>query len=229
MLDRVVESEEDRLSPWRLGNKKAITISIGLSLILSMYILMGNGLVLPVVLPFVIGYFYSKGIGINGRHIRLKGRLGTKNFVVAFTWATNIVIFLFIWVDSALPLFILWLFFFSKSFINTVIYDFRDVRGDTSANIKTLPISLGSRNTQIVLLLTHIFAHLCIFMGCMSGLLYFEPILLILSWVIGISYISLYCTTKERSRSIVDGEWIVIMAVREILSPQLPGPFLGSI
>jgi len=53
-------------------------------------------------------------------------------------------------------------FFMMKSFINTVIWDFRDVKGDDAAGIKTLPIWLGEKKTRKLLQLMHTF-------HCISG------------------------------------------------------------
>jgi len=139
---------------------------------------------------------------------------------VAFTWATNIVIILQYWNIDIFSLFFVWLFFFLKSFINTVLYDFRDVKGDCSAGLLTLPIFLGNKNTRILLYLLHIFAHLQIAIAILLGKIKFDPAILLYSAVIGLIYTEFYSTTKERSGRIrdilVDGEWIIAVLLRAL-------------
>ncbi len=44
---------------------------------------------------------------------------------------------------SIVPIVLVFIFFGVKLFVNSAIFDFKDIKGDTLAGIKTLPVSLG--------------------------------------------------------------------------------------
>lgn len=221
-LDRTLKSKEDEINreESNSSNKSCAALVICISLFLSIVIFVENLSLLPVLFPLAVGFAYSRGVKIRKEVLKLKSGMGTKNFVVAFTWATNIVIVLQYWNKDIFSLLVVWLFFFLKSFINTVIYDFRDVKGDASAGLLTLPIFLGTKNTRILLYLLHIFAHLQIAMAILQGKITFDPVILPYSVIIGLFYIGFYSTTKERSGRIrdilVDGEWIIAVLLRTL-------------
>ena len=80
--------------------------------------------------------------------LKLKGGLGVKNFVVGLTWGAFIAGLAGSNCGNMIPMVLVFTFFGVKLFVNSTIYDFKDVKGDTLAGIKTLPVSLGERNTR---------------------------------------------------------------------------------
>ncbi|MBS1264140.1 MAG: 1,4-dihydroxy-2-naphthoate octaprenyltransferase [Methanonatronarchaeales archaeon] len=116
-------------------------------------------------------------------------------------------------------------FFFLKSFINTVIYDFRDVGGDAVAGLRTFPVRLGERRTAALLLAVHLLLHAWLGLSVFVGFLSFQPIILACSWLLGLVYIYLYARTSSgkeggpRSKMrdfLVDGEFVLAVAFRNL-------------
>lgn len=136
--------------------------------------------------------------------------------MVAFTWAATLAAFVYPWAENFLLLILISLFFFLKSFINTVIYDFKDMKGDAMARLLTLPICLGEVKTRRVLAALHFLLHLSVAALILLDFIRFEPPILIYSAAVGFVCISLY--TKNRSPPlrdvVVDGEWIFAVLLR---------------
>ncbi len=231
-MDRTLKSKEDEINrvEFSSSNKTCAAMVICVSMSLSLLIFISKLSLLPFLFPLVVGFAYSRGVKIRKYFLKLKSNRGVKNLVVAFTWATNIVIILQYWVIDIFSLVFIWLFFFLKSFINTVIYDFRDVKGDTDAGLLTLPIFLGNKNTRTLLYLLHIVVHLQIAMAILWGKVKFEFIILPYSAIIGLFYVGFYSITKERNGKfrdiIVDGEWIIAVFLSVLMHSV---PFLTAL
>ncbi len=163
------------------------------------------------------------GIKVRGVSIKLKGGLGVKNVVVAFTWAVFLCSLIY-W-DKWMYLPLVFSFFFLKSFVNTVICDCRDVEGDSYAGLNTFPVCWGLMKTRRVLQAMHSTFHVMIMVLVLLKLVDFDVMIIGYSWLIGVAYIHLYATTRRRVlRSIViHGEWVHMVVFRElaqlILSP----------
>lgn len=147
---------------------------------------------------------------------RLKDIPVMKNLVVAFSWALVCVLIPAVYSESfdAKVLLIIY-FMFLKSFINTVLYDVRDVVGDRENGIITIPILLGSEKTLLFLLaLNSALLPLLILIKGVAGLLIAGMI------VYGYIYI-LYFSTKKKPVSLdlfVDGEWMLACVFIMMLS-----------
>ncbi len=81
---------------------------------------------------------------------RLKEILVVKNALVASIFASTVTL-------APIPadgqvsvgaLAVLWVFFFVRGFINTVVFDMRDEEGDRRHGIRTLPVVLGAERTR---------------------------------------------------------------------------------
>jgi len=192
-----------------------IFMLIFLSIIISSYIFTSRINIIPVIFPFVVGLSYTKGLKFGKRKFRLKAGFGVKNIIVAFTWST--FIFLIISEYARNPVIILvWFFFFLKSFINTVIYDFRDVESDTIAGIRTIPVVIGKNKSRILLYTLHIILHGVLFITLVYGLFRFYELLLF-SFFVGFFYIGVFTIPNLKYRKtldlFVDGEWILFILI----------------
>lgn len=223
-LDRALSCKEDAINReyLRYASKKFALIVIGIALFASMFLLFKESSPLIAIFPFLTGYLYNKGISLGNFRIRLKGRLGIKNLVVAFTWATTVTALVYPWTkNNNLSLLAIYGFFFLKSFMNTIIYDYRDIKGDAMAGIITLPIYFGAEKLRKILQVLHVAAHICVLIAIFFSFIKPELIILIYSGLIGYIGICLYCSSKpkmERFRDIlVDGEWIVAACLRGLL------------
>lgn len=149
-----------------------------------LYALRGNFAV-PLLL-FIIGLLYSKGFKIKDRKIRLKAGYGMKNAVVGFAWGLSVACSL----DKFdVQVFV---FFFSKLFINSAFFDLKDVKRDKLA---TLPKIFG-RKFRFVIGITNIALHLTAFT-------YYRNLILILSLTIS----QIAVVVKESiGRKLIDSE-----------------------
>lgn len=227
-LDRALGSEEDIINRKELsGSRKEIGIAVSMStFVIGSYVLAKEGMLALAFLPLVTGFLYSKGIKIGKFALKLKGGLGVKNFVVGLTWGAFISGLAGSTCRSMLPILLVFTFFGVKLFINSAIYDFKDIKGDTLAGIKTLPVSLGAQNTRNFLLGLHLLSHLILGISIINGVLAFEPIIILYSFICGLICIHNYTKTDDvesRSRNLertilVDGESTSIVGLRTIAS-----------
>ncbi|AYK14913.1 MAG: UbiA family prenyltransferase [Methanosarcina flavescens] len=225
-LDRGLGSEEDIVNRKELsGSRKEIGLAVSmLTFVIGSYVLAKEGMLALAFLPFIIGFLYSKGITIGKFTLKLKGGLGVKNFVVGLTWGAFISGLAGSACNSMLPIVLVFTFFGIKLFINSAIYDFKDIKGDTLAGIKTLPVTLGARNTRNFLLGLHLLSHLMLGIALINGVLGFEPLIVLYSFICGLICIQNYTITDEEETSflnfertiLVDGESASIVGLRTI-------------
>ena len=125
---------------------------------------------------------------------------------MAFSWSLGIVIFLGVGSVSAL---LVYIFFFVKSFVNTVIYDVRDIERDTMAGIATLPSMLGFTHLKLFLGALSVGIHGLVLCAYYAGLIAGGDVIL-LSLLHSSTYICLYCSRRDKFRNtLVDGEWVL--------------------
>jgi len=227
-LDRALGCEEDSINRKELASsRKEIALVLCLvSLLIGSFLFYQEGLLLIAFIPFIIGYIYSKGIHIGCISLKLKGNFGVKNLTVSLTWGTFISGIVFKWAGIQALLYI-FPFFAVKSFINTIIYDFRDVKGDSAAGLKTLPICFGEKKTRLLLQTMHIVLHLCIAIAMLLNFIRVEVAMLLTLLIAGMIYTSFYTRpsteNEPKMRKIardvfVDGEFILAVFVSTIIS-----------
>jgi len=225
-LDRALESKEDSVNRTELNgsNKKVGLIVSLLAFLIGNYILAKEGILGLAFIPFVTGYLYSKGIKIGKLALKLKGGLGIKNIVVGLTWGIFIAGLAGSECGDLIPIVMVFIFFGVKLFINSAIYDFKDIKGDTLAGIKTLPVSLGARKTRTLLIAMHMFSHMAIGIALIHGALAFEPLIILYSFACGLICIQKFTNSGNEeflSQNIeriflVDGESTSITGLRMI-------------
>jgi len=137
------------------SKKKYLIISIIMCIVCSLYSFFKqiNIMYLSILL---IGFFYSfKLIPFKSKYIRLKDIPVIKNLIVSFYWSIPTVM-IPLWVaktevnissDTIIITIILGL----STFISTIISDAIDETGDRLANVKTLPVLFGVKNTLNIL------------------------------------------------------------------------------
>jgi len=228
-LDRTLGSEEDVINRSEFaGSKREIGFMVTvLSFLWGAYLFSKRGLLVFAFLPFVTGFLYSKGITIGKFTLKLKGGLGVKNTITGFTWGLSIAGVAGHGYNNILPVVLVFLFFGIKLFINSTIYDFKDMKGDYLAGIKTLPACLGARKTRSILLILHIITHLCLVIGLIKGVIGFEPIIILYSFLCGLICIHNY-TKKEEDETEIQKtertffiEWESVIVTGFVLLPQI--------
>ncbi|WP_342303838.1 UbiA family prenyltransferase [Methanolobus sp. ZRKC5] len=227
-LDRAMDVEEDAANRPELkgaSKKTALIVSL-ICFLIGAAILSANGLIMIAFLPLVTGYLYTKGIKVGKFNLRLKGGMGMKNLVVGITWGAFIAGIAGIYAASIVAPLIVFLYFGMKLFINSTIYDFKDIKGDTMAGIKTLPVVLGKQRAKILLFTLHLLAHSMLLMFIMTEMIAFEPIILGYSFIIGLLYIKNFAeqveieTNKRLTKRLfmIDGESTSIVGLRTIVN-----------
>ncbi len=226
-LDRALGCEEDKINKKELTSARtdiALVLCL-ISFLTGSFLFFREGLLLIAFLPFIIGYIYSKGIHIGRISLKLKGNFGVKNLAVSLTWGVFISGVIQQWAGIQLALLFVFPFFAVKSFINTVIYDFRDVKGDAVAGIKTLPICFGNRKTRLLLQAMHNILHLWIAISMLLNFIKVEAALLVPLWLTGIIYTRYYTRPSPENESkirkitrdvFVDGEFILAVFIKTI-------------
>ena len=194
--------------------RKIISGAIIASYILAFFlsILTNPYALLTVHFPLFIGLVYS----IKLLNIRFKDITGIKNIVVALSWAV---------VGTSFPLAIsfqdvdkiiyVFYYIFIKFFINTTLFDIRDIKGDSMNGVITIPVFLGLKKSKNLLLILNstfipwlMFSHL-------QGFFQEYIFILIFSILYGYWYIWHFCGEgREIGESLdllVDGEFIIIV------------------
>jgi 4-hydroxybenzoate polyprenyltransferase len=225
-LDRALDSEEDLANrPELKGASKKISLLISfICFLFGAAILTINGLFFFAILPLVTGYLYSKGAKIGDFYIKLKGGLGLKNLVVGITWGAFIAGIAGFSATNILASMVIFLYFGLKLFVNSAIYDFKDIKGDTLAGIKTLPVAFGRKKAKRMLLSLHFFSHTILLMSIISGIIAFEPIILGYSFIIELLYIENFAEPVEietqnrlaKRLFMIDGESTSIVILRTV-------------
>lgn len=202
-FDRIKGGDEDSINRKELsGARKDIAYVVcALSFICGILILFLHGLILIVVIPFIVGYLYSKKIVIGKYSFALKGGMGMKNLIVALTWGIFITGVVMKGHSDPIAAISIFSFLFIKTFINTVMNDFSDVTGDKSAGLMTLPICFGEKKTRCLLMRIHMIEHVIIAIIMVMGMLEFEIIILLSCFFSGVIYISFFTRTSINSNT----------------------------
>lgn len=107
------------------------------------------------VLAVIFGYMYSFPFRINGGVFRLKKIFFIKNFVAALCWASVPTVLPSLYFDMNIhpSNLITGISYFVFIFAIEVVWDIRDIDGDRAVGIKTLPNSLGIKQSKIICLI----------------------------------------------------------------------------
>ena len=218
-LDRTVNCIEDEINRTEESNaNKFFPYFLSCMCLMWAILILIQNRIFPLIalFPIIMGFMYTKGFKIGDYSIKLKQGMGIKNFFVAFTWALTIIFL--IYPAENLSLFLIFILFFIKSFINTVIFDFKDIEGDSQAGLKTIPVYFGELKAKLLLHLIQSSFHISLIVLAIFSLIKFEMFILLYSWIGGTIYISLYANSKKTIfRSIVvHGEWAHMLIFRSL-------------
>ena len=203
-LDRALECKEDAINKSELcgANRKIGLAACALAFLVGTILLFMDGIYLAPFLPFVIGYFYSKGFRFGSFQLKLKGSLGGKNIIVGITWAGTIALIVSQWCNSLMTVGIIFLFYSLKVFITSCVNDFKDVRGDVIAGVRTLPAHLGEKTTKKVLLAILAAMYTVMGFAIFFGTIRDEWVILLFSLVVTIAFLVVYSPSFENSPSV---------------------------
>ncbi len=216
VLDRSLDSQEDSINRADLdGSNKKIGLAVSLiTFIIGASILAINKMFALAFIPLITGYLYSKGITIGKFSLKLKGGLGVKNIVVGVSWGIFIAGLAGNGCDI-LPVIAVFILYGTKVFINSAIDDFKDIKGDTLAGIKTLPVNLGAQKTRNLLTAMHLLSHLVLGIALIHGVIAFEPLIILYSFICGLICIQNFTKTEY---SPVQRRWLAFFKDGESLT-----------
>ena len=226
-FDRALDSDEDKINRSELTTARkdvAVFVCIA-SFMIGTFLLYREGLTFIAFMPFIIGYVYSKGVTIGNRKLKLKGNFGVKNLIVSFTWGIFIAGIAHHMAGDYSAILFVFPFFTIKSFINTVIWDFRDVKGDGAAGIKTLPIWLGEYKTRKLLQVMHITLHSWIAIAMLFGFINPEITILLIVCLAGMINTIFWTRSPDEDGTrfrktlrnfLVNGEFMLALAFRAL-------------
>lgn len=220
-LDKVADMDKDAANlPERLnflkGRKNLATGYAFTAYSLAIAIVLLNmPLALPILIfPLAVNLIYgSKPISSLPR---LKDLPFIKNFIVAITWALGTALLPAMHSNyvSVITMACVFYFMLIKTFIDTVLYDIRDVKGDRESGVKTIPVLIGPRKTIAILLLLEI--------TLLPSLEFIDIALRPLAMILvlfGFGYIVYF---RERRNPLildfcVEGEWMLATCLLSIL------------
>lgn len=105
-------------------------------------------------IPLVSGIFYSIPLLPHGfRYRRLKDIPVVKNLMVGLAWAVPVALLPAACTGYSIGImtYAVGIFFFLLSFINSTVFDIRDMEGDAKSGVRTIPVMLGLQKTRILL------------------------------------------------------------------------------
>jgi 4-hydroxybenzoate polyprenyltransferase len=222
-LNKATDKVEDEINQTGFDSKKtkfftasafaATALSLVMGLMISPWV--AGVLITPMIVGLVYSVKLSKNIP------RIKEIPGVKSVSVALCWAFT---------GSVLPLTaqpILWekvllvfLYIFINIFVNTVLFDVLDMKGDLTSGVKTIPHLLGLRKTKKLLLGMNSGIFFWIAYCTLRGyFLNYVPALLFGVFYVYflIGYFLKNTQMRLRAGVMIDGEWIPITLLMAIL------------
>jgi 4-hydroxybenzoate polyprenyltransferase len=171
-----------------------------------------NVLAIPILLiPLCTGTVYSVKIP---NFPRLKNILAVKNLTVSLAWAIIAAFPPGIYSFNLILIHSVFYFILIKGFVNTILFDVRDVEGDRKQGVKSIPVTIGIDRTKKLLLLVNSLLIPWLAVSIYLGLFTKYLAVLIFCIIYGYWYIIHFC--KERAGKfsydlVIDGEWILLV------------------
>jgi 4-hydroxybenzoate polyprenyltransferase len=202
-FDRALDCKEDAINKSELcgANGKIGLLASIITFLIGTYLFVLDGIYLAPFFPFIVGYVYTRGIRIGPYAFKLKGGAGIKNIIIGITWGGSIALVVSRWCDSLVTVGVIFLFFALKLFATSCVNDFKDVRGDLAAGIRTLPACLGEDLTKKVLIAILLGLHTVMVYSLLFNIIRNEWIVLLYSLVVSISFLMIYSSAFEKSPS----------------------------
>ena len=224
-LNKLTDIKEDSINvPERAGfiekNKHSVYFASISSYIvaLSLSFLLNPFAIFIILFPLCIGITYSIKIS----NLRLKDITGIKNIVIALSWSVAGTFFpLIVSFRDLILISLIFYFFFTKLFINTVLFDIRDIEGDRMSGVRTIPVVFGRQKTKNLLLILNSTLIPWLAISYLSGFFHQYLFVLIFAIAYGYGYILHFCKEGLKIGKsldlLVDGEWIPVAAFAYVL------------
>jgi len=204
-LDRSMDCAEDSINnPGRRNADHSIGLFAAVAAFFSgIFLFVLEGIYLAPFLPIFIGFLYTRGVRIGSTTYSLKGSCGGKNCVIGFTWGCTIALITSHWCTSIPTLGVIFVFYFSKMFVNSVVFDFKDIRGDRAAGIRTLPVWIGEKVTRVVLIVIIVVLHVFMMSALITGVIRNEWVILLYGLCIPSLFLLFYSSSFEEKAGVI--------------------------
>lgn len=212
-LDRYVDDKEKK--KWRL-----ILIVLAICIMFIFSLLKTN-----IIFFLVINFLAAAGICYNIKFKQVTKKIaGFKNYFVALLFPSSVLMVpIFFRYSITMEVFLLYLFFTFRLFINTSFGDIKDVSQDEKEGLRTFPIIIGKNNFINLLMIINCLTVIPILIGFFAKILPFYA----LFYFILPFYAHLYLVEAKKDSDLkkladygADGEpvlWLVIGVMRGFL------------
>ena len=167
-----------------------------------------------LVTPVIVGLFYS--VKFSRKLPRLKEILGAKSLLVAFSWSFSGT-FLPLSTQSADAgkIGLVFTYIFIQVIVNTILFDFLDMKGDSFSGMKTIPLVLGRNRTKNLLIVANSLLGLWLALCGFEG--YFMKYLPALGFGVFYGYVIIWHFLRGGDHRLtaelmVDGQWLPLVA-----------------
>lgn len=201
-LDRSLDNKEDEINHKEFTGASKITglAASGIAILIGISLFFSKQLFSPPVFPFIVGILYSRGIPLGNKKIKLKAGSGIKNLVIGITWGGTLGLVIAS-TGQVIAAMVIGIYFGMKLFINSTIFDLKDVKGDLAAGIRTLPVLLGEKRLKYLLFGLCSIQHVILALAMMGGILVHSRIFFVYSLMVSGLGIIYYSPKFESSAS----------------------------
>lgn len=210
-INRVTDRKEDEINqPHRIRFPYRFRIIIlVISLIFYIYfllIILQKNLLSFVIglLPLIIAFLYSV--------FRIKRIFILKNILIAIAWCSSVLIVPAYYENWTIICWIIFLFFLLLTFLNSIIFDVKDICGDSICGVKTIPSRFGISATKDFCYILLTAAFIVLFQLISMN----QDCILLLPYACTIAIYTYYAPDIEHSTwwyygVFVDGEFFVLL------------------
>lgn len=156
----------------------------------------------------LLGFFYPKNI--------TRSIVGFKNFYVASLWAISSVVLPYVYFSINIDTLFYYVFSFVllRWLINTTFFDLKDINGDRKEGLKTFPVTIGAKNTLLMLSVYNIISGIILIFALQNKAIAFSSCLLLFLMFYSFYYIIFALkakpeTIRKISYIMVDGEYVL--------------------
>jgi 4-hydroxybenzoate polyprenyltransferase len=222
-LNKATDKREDHINKPDQSSRSA-THYVAVSIVTMISSLVLGALVslfafLILLTPTLVGILYS--VRVSPRLPRLKEVVGAKSLLVAFSWSLYGAFLPLTLHGSDFPnIALVFTYIFMQVIINTILFDFFDIKGDKESGIRTLPTVLGTEKTKKMLFLVNTSLAIIITLCEIEG--YFLKVLPALYFGVVYGYFIIWHFIREpvnrlKAELMIDGAWFPLVTFVKLI------------
>jgi 4-hydroxybenzoate polyprenyltransferase len=222
-LNKATDKREDRINRPDQSSRSA-TYYVAVSFVTMIFSLVLGASVnllafLILLTPTLVGILYS--VRVSPRLPRLKEVVGAKSVLVAFSWSLYGAFLPLTLQGSDFPnIALIFTYIFMQVIINTILFDFFDIKGDKEAGIRTIPTVLGTQKTKKMLFLVNTALAIIITLCEIEG--YFLKVLPALFFGVVYGYFIIWHFIREpvnrlSAELMIDGAWFPLVTFVKLI------------